>query len=275
MSLLRDEELKALVDAHVIDGFDAQADWYNKSSPVQPASVDLHIGGILVPGVSPGLRGSIEKPFLTYVLGPGQTAIASIKEKLTIPKDLAAIGFPPAHVSLGGILTTNPGHIDPGFVGHLHLTLINMSRDQHVLQEGSVILTLLFFRLNGVPKADYTTRAGPQSREGVAFALERLSKDFLDLEQRTERIAAKAAKAEGLRSLSWQRFYQLFGLVLTLGALSGGVSIAFKLAVVEQQQQISDERRKLQDTEKSFDERLSKLEAQSTRKSTIQASAKP
>lgn len=66
-----------------------------------------------------------------------------------MPAKLAGIGFPPTSVSAKGVLMTNPGHVDPGFIGHLQFTLINMGKDRFTLAQADRIVTLLLFELDG------------------------------------------------------------------------------------------------------------------------------
>ena len=57
-----------------------------------------------------------------------------------------------------GLLMTNPGHVDPGYSGRLHLTVINMSRSDMVLRCKDAILTVIFYKLGGECKAGYDER---------------------------------------------------------------------------------------------------------------------
>jgi dCTP deaminase len=127
MMLLRDEEIYKLLKAEVplITNVPTIQDDYGKDSWVQPASLDLHVGKIYVPEVNSEDFGGTKNPKPNCVLEPGHTAVVETKESLKLPPNIAAIGFPPSHVSAQGLLTTNPGHVDPGYVGHLSLTIIN------------------------------------------------------------------------------------------------------------------------------------------------------
>src|SRR5271155_4044743 len=115
MPLLTDGQLRDELRANpnIIHGLDT-ADWSHLTSHIQPCSVDLHIGDIYLPGDSaPGLPGNLlARNELT--LATGQTAVLVTRERLNMARNWAAYGFPPSHVSAGGLLMTNPGHIDPG-----------------------------------------------------------------------------------------------------------------------------------------------------------------
>jgi dUTPase len=75
-----------------------------------------------------------------------------------MPSDLVGLGFPPASLSIQGVLMTNPGQIDPGYRGPLHLTVINMSKDPLYLSHGQRIIRVIFAKLDAAPSADYGDR---------------------------------------------------------------------------------------------------------------------
>ena len=106
MNLLIDKELVELVKNKKITEFtDPPADWYSKASPVQPTSIDLHIGKIFVPEVERDRRGGIINPKTDYhTLNSGETAFIETVEKLNVPSDIAGFGFPPASIAVKGIL---------------------------------------------------------------------------------------------------------------------------------------------------------------------------
>jgi deoxycytidine triphosphate deaminase len=116
MKLLNDEMLCDYVnrpDPLLVKGLKTPVG-FDKDSPVQPSSIDLHIGSIYVPGTKHGEDGSEDKALTSHTLGPGQTALVTTLETLNLPNNVAAIGFPPSRISAQGILMTNPGHVDPG-----------------------------------------------------------------------------------------------------------------------------------------------------------------
>src|SRR5207244_5336353 len=101
--------------ASLIDNFNIER-LGTPDSPVRGASLDLLIGEIFVPGIIDGKLGGSDRGKQTYALASGATAVVRTAETLRLPGDVAAIGFPPSTaVSLAGLLTTNPGHVDPGY----------------------------------------------------------------------------------------------------------------------------------------------------------------
>jgi deoxycytidine triphosphate deaminase len=106
--LMRDQDLCDAISSgrfriDYLPALTAQS-WYAKDSPVQPASLDLRIGKIYLPGVGADELGSTQKPLREWSLRTGHTAVVVTREILHLPSDLAAIGFPPASVSSRGLL---------------------------------------------------------------------------------------------------------------------------------------------------------------------------
>jgi deoxycytidine triphosphate deaminase len=178
LRLLRDEELRNLVpdgnqeqrsrDGLLIRGRNPETVPYTDyDSSVQPCSLDLHIGELFEPppaGLDANKALTAETsagtliPKERYALKPGKTVFVRTEEKLIVPDDIAIIGFPPTSLSTKGILTTNPGHVDPGYQGKMHLTMINMGRDEFLLAQGDIVITLLVFRLGEPVAAGYSAR---------------------------------------------------------------------------------------------------------------------
>jgi dCTP deaminase len=192
---LSDAELHELLDppSKVIDGLRQNAVVDSPADPIQPASVDLTIGGIYLPDSCGGEHGSVGHPIAgEHLLDSGKTAVVETRETCHLPADIGAIGFPPATVSAGGLLTTNPGHIDPGYHGKLSFTVINMGKRSFPLRCGEEIVTLLLFRMSERSRAPYDAR-----RPGVHGAvaeerLDKLSRNFLDVDERARRAVKEA-----------------------------------------------------------------------------------
>jgi dCTP deaminase len=163
-----------------------------KAENVKGASVDLTVGDVFLPCAEPGKLGGPDRPRTYIDLKQGETAVIRTLEKLSLPTHVGAICFPPATLSLKGMLTTNPGHVDPGYQGHLHLTVINMSRKTLHLERGMRIMRLLLFWNPGT--AICSEYPNPITDE----LLERLSPDFLDIKDRAERAASYAVLKQQL-----------------------------------------------------------------------------
>jgi deoxycytidine triphosphate deaminase len=214
---LCDNDLTKLVSGPnpIIQAVHRPADWYDKDSPVQPASIDLSVGRIHIPGTAPGNPGSELNPKSEHSLKPGETAVIATQEQFDLPADVLGIAFPPSRVSFKGILMTNPGHIDPGYRGPLRFTIINMGSQEFTVRQGDPVVSVLLFRLATPVRVDWLQRrggspAGYPKQEDI----DKPSADFVDVSNRAKDIAAKeVAKAE-LKLRSWQVWLPLLTAVL-------------------------------------------------------------
>ena len=193
---LRDAELHVLLDppSAIIEGLSRDRVTDSKRDPIQPASVDLTIGGIYVPDTAEGKRGSEGHPRDSLSLKPGETAVVETAETCKLPANIGAIGFPPASVSANALLTTNPGHVDPGYHGKLSFTVINMGSENYSLKGGDDIVTLLLFELSANARAPYDVRAPGLHGAVTDDRLNRLAKDFLDINARIRRAVARSER---------------------------------------------------------------------------------
>jgi deoxycytidine triphosphate deaminase len=235
-------------------------DFTRRESKIQAASLDLTIGEVYLPGVEAGKPGSASAPITTEMtLETGQTAVIRTTEALDLGHDLAGIGFPPASLSLKGLLMTNPGHIDPGYRGPLHLTVINMSRVPLPLVAGSRIIRVLLMPLAHHPDAPYDARHPAGAAPAITSQLlGNLSADFVNVQERAQRIADDAVK----RAQFWAALipvvvaiFTVFGTLFTT-IWANGLSrpelqkLSERIAVVETkfgQQALEDRVRRLED----------------------------
>lgn len=248
MTLLRDEDLVTRVQAEpqLVRGLRPPADWYGRESPVQSASVDLSVGDIFIPGTEPDALGSAESPRTEWTLGTGETAVVTTQEELRIPASMAAIGFPPSRVSFRGLLMTNPGHIDPGYWGVLRFTVINMGRQPYALKRGDVIVSVLFFELARQVKADYVARRPGYAPSGpIREQIDRLSNDFVNVENRSRDIAKSEAREAGIKIAAIGASVSLLFAALTLGQNAWSPpwrpALETKVAVLERSTQFEKE----------------------------------
>ena len=130
------------------------------------------------------------------------------------------------------MLTTNPGLVDPGYWGKLHLTVINMGKDVFTLGEGDRILRLTLFRLQAAQPRHEQEVASPIDEELLA----KLSPDFLSVNDRVSGAIEKAG---------W-RIQSLNALIPLGTAIVGGV-LAFGLNYLISTQQMKLDIANLQD----------------------------
>ena len=161
MKLLTDAQIKAKIDTLIPPLITDMptSDWQSKTSSIQASSADLHIGRIQIPSDTD--RESVlafSKAGDDYFLTTGQTAVITTTESLNMPATISGIGFPPSKVSIKGLLLTNPGHVDPGYKGPMHFTVINMARKPYSLRIGDPICAVLFFELDSRVQVDWSER---------------------------------------------------------------------------------------------------------------------
>jgi deoxycytidine triphosphate deaminase len=170
--------------------------WFSKESPIQASSIDLHFGKIFLPGKKAQEPGAEKNPLTGWTLASGRTAVVVTQEKFKLPKYITGIGFPPStNMSFKGVLMTNPGHIDPGYVGHLRFTLINMGKEDYPLKQGDVVVSVLLFKLSQGVTSDWLVRHnGNVAEPSIQKYLDTLSSDFMDFENHASEIAKKTVK---------------------------------------------------------------------------------
>jgi dCTP deaminase len=184
-------------------------DGLGAASQVQPASLTFTIGDIFIPGTKPDELGGADNSRSTYELEQGHTAVIRTRETIHLTPRQAAIGFPPSFQSLQGLLMTNPGHVDPGYSGPLHCTVINMAHATFHLERGAPIMRLVIFELTAnETEAQMPYYARHQRAPGAIGStpiteelLDRLSIDFVDVEKRAEQAAKKQTREAQVWSL--------------------------------------------------------------------------
>lgn len=204
-------------------------DWFDFKSPVQAASVDLHVGYIYIPGSKQTALGSEGNGEHTHTLKPGESVIVSTFEVVDLPGDVAGIVFAPSSLSSSGILVANIGHIDPGYHGQLRFTLINMGGENFPLKrEKDAVGTLMLFETDVPSKKSYVDRAGEEvllDREPNSREINSLSRDFADIEKRINYNTDKRIKKIVRQYKVWSFIVPfVFGVVasyLTISAVTG------------------------------------------------------
>ncbi len=182
MTLLLDAELRSRITKsppELIEGIDPK----DVDRVIRGCAVDLHIGAVFRPGSKPGEPGSADKPHqLSLTLEEGETALIRTREKFKLGADFAAFVYPVSAVSMKGLLMTNPGHVDPGYEGHVHVTVINMGREPYALEPNGRLLRAVIHCLNSNVKSPYVNPPGtsPVTDE----MLGKLSPDFLSIKKR-------------------------------------------------------------------------------------------
>lgn len=161
--LLSDRDIRKEIDANRV-GLDP----YDPSM-VQPSSIDVRLDRYFrlfdnhrYPVIDPAK----DQPELTrlvdvpsdepFVLHPGEFALGSTYESVSLPDDVAARLEGKSSLGRLGLLThSTAGFIDPGFSGHVTLELSNVATLPIMLWPGMKIGQMCFFRLSSPAEHPY------------------------------------------------------------------------------------------------------------------------
>jgi dCTP deaminase len=137
-------------------------------------------------------------------------------------------------------MMTNPGHIDPGYKGHLTFTAINMGKGNFELRQRDPICTVVFLKMCEVAAVPYRQlKEARGARPGASLnqqLLDRLSRDFLGVDDRSRRHASRAvARAQWLIPIVTSALAAVIGGVASLAVyfLNPIEAVKDRLALVE------------------------------------------
>jgi dCTP deaminase len=161
--LLSDKDIRAEIESGhvVIDPYDP--------AMIQPSSIDVRLDRyfrVFENHKYPHIDPSVEQPDLTrlvepegeepFILHPGEFALASTYEVVTLPDNLASRLEGKSSLGRLGLLThSTAGFIDPGFSGHVTLELSNVATLPIKLYPGMKIGQLCMFRLSSPAEHPY------------------------------------------------------------------------------------------------------------------------
>ncbi|MFK4838061.1 dCTP deaminase [Microbacterium sp. ZW T2_14] len=161
--LLSDRDIRLEIDAGRI-GLDP---W--DPAMVQPSSVDVRLDRsfrLFDNHKYPFIDPAEDQPELTrlisvdpgepFILHPGEFALGSTFEKISLPDDIAARLEGKSSLGRLGLLThSTAGFIDPGFTGHVTLELSNVATLPIKLWPGMKIGQVCYFRLTSPAENPY------------------------------------------------------------------------------------------------------------------------
>ncbi len=138
-------------------------------SMIQPSSIDIRLDRyfrVFENHRYPHIDPAIDQPDLTrliepdgdepFILHPGEFALASTYEVITLPDDVAARVEGKSSIGRLGLLThATAGFIDPGFSGHVTLELSNVATLPIKLWPGMKIGQLCMFQLSSPSEFPY------------------------------------------------------------------------------------------------------------------------
>lgn len=167
--MLSDQQLQQEITNGKI--FDASTT-ANKKYKIRASSIDLTVKCIHVP--------NNKKAVKKHIINPGETVIIELNENFKLSTKLAGIIFPKNDLSKNGIIMTNPGHIDPGYIGIISIYLVNMSKVAFPISLDMPTVRLLVFNTtsdtSGFANGPVTTIEDDQ--------LSRMDKDFAGINAR-------------------------------------------------------------------------------------------
>ncbi len=172
--LLSDRDIRAEVAAGRI-GLEPYA-----AELIQPSSIDVRLDRyfrVFENHRYPHIDPSVEQTDLTrmvepqadepFILHPGEFALGSIYEVVTLPDDIAARVEGKSSLGRLGLLThATAGFIDPGFSGHVTLELSNVATLPIKLWPGMKIGQLCFFQLTSPAENPYGSAVSGSHYQG-------------------------------------------------------------------------------------------------------------
>jgi len=231
--MLCDKELVSLVDAGAIGGLIMPPDRFSFDSPVQPASVDLHIGGIYLPRAVADEGGGENHPLTEHLLKTGETVLIRTEEVLKLPSGVGGLAFPPSSFAVKALLVTNAGHVDPEYSGPLRFTVINMGHEPQKLEAGDRVGTLVLFKTAALPQRGWTARSGGPGRNPNTEDLRYLARDFAEVGQRATQITQNLIHRWEFRLAAWLTGLTLF--VALVGVYSPYMRLENKVSSIQEE----------------------------------------
>ncbi|MFH0837359.1 MAG: dCTP deaminase [Candidatus Aenigmatarchaeota archaeon] len=115
----------------------------------------------------------------TFMLHPGEFILGHIKEKISIPDDLAA--YVDGQSSLGRIgmvVHITAGFVDPGYHGKLTLEMTNVGKLPILIHPGMKICKLVLFKLSSPAEMPYYKRKDAKYLGQKGAEATQIHKDF-------------------------------------------------------------------------------------------------
>jgi deoxycytidine triphosphate deaminase len=230
--MLSNQQLKPLLSGEnpIVKHVDLRLLDEGRKSPLQPASIDLHVGRILVPPerdlvgrLATLLRETLGRQHFDthtrYSIPSGGSVVLVTQEEINFSGSYAGLMFPKSTgLAERGILLTNFGHVDPGYHGCLRYAVINLSSVDYPVSAGDAIACLCVFALTQDASPNWHEMRGGDIRSD-AEAVRSLSPELLSLErtrQEARRITQETLAGFGL----WAS-----AIAVVVGVLSAAVTV--------------------------------------------------
>lgn len=166
--------MRMLNDKEIIERIhkgDLKIDPLNVEAQVQPASVDLQLGGYIMEVDAheridtKHMKDKIRPSWLItkgepLILAPDDFILANTMQYVEIPSNMAGMCTGRSSIGRLGIsIHVTAGFIDPGFKGTITLEIKNISKNTVILYPRQRIAQLLLFEINE-PEYTYATKKG-------------------------------------------------------------------------------------------------------------------
>lgn len=147
---------------------------------VQCSSIDLTLGdefalertydGIISPTKLP----PEDETFISFrnavILESGAFCLASTKEIIRMPKNMAGIVTGRSSFGRLGLSVETAGFVDAGFTGQITLEIVNHSRNRFMLSGGMRVAQLIVFKQTGVSRKSYNEAGRYQGQRGITYS---------------------------------------------------------------------------------------------------------
>lgn len=151
---------------------------------LQPASIDLRVGGQCRRAVKPAEEVEEVAEGADFVLGPGEFALGTL-ERVRVPPDLVARVEGRSSIGRLAILVhATAGFIAPGFEGEITLELANLGPTPAFLRVGSRICQIVFHVLTSPIERPYGPARGSKYWSQRGPTPSRLAEDHRKERQR-------------------------------------------------------------------------------------------
>lgn len=202
---------------------------------IEPASIDLTLGHEAFIGKDDDKMRLETGDILA--LPAGATAIVLTQERISLSNDIAGnIGLRSEFTRKGIDLLSGP-QIDPGFEGHLHVVLINLSPSQKIIEFGERFVTVEFRELTEPVEEPYDGEYQTEDRitsdeirdlkegEGIALseavkAMQNIAQDVNALQETVDQMSQTVSENSENANHYMKVFVRaIIGLVIIVSSL--------------------------------------------------------
>jgi deoxycytidine triphosphate deaminase len=182
---------------------------------LQACSYDLRIGKIFRDG----------KKVDSVTVEPGEIISLLTEEELDMPNNIMATVFAINGKSSEGLLVLNPGHIDPGFKGHLTVQALNLRKTRLAIEKEESIFTIIFQHLSNSTTSPYSKNVSKAEKERNFnnSVVEKIPKHIGELMSGKNSPLVTTHNFQKLLMSHWMSyipmFFSIIGLIIAVAAI--------------------------------------------------------